>query len=82
MIKQNIDQRAKDTFTRPRVIRRPLNQAQIGKARLDAAEARVLQSLLRRFPSALAEINKRLASQNLLWFTLDTRARRAYTSDR
>ncbi|XP_068743069.1 uncharacterized protein [Montipora capricornis] len=76
----NIGQRSKVAFARSnsKVIGRPLNHVQIGKGRLDKTQAKVLQSLLRRFPSALAEINKRLMSQNLLWFTLNTplRARR------
>ena len=76
IIRRNSSQRTKEPFTRAKVIRRPVSQPQIGKAKLDMTETKILQSLLRRFPSALAEINKRLTSQNLLWFTLDTRARR------
>lgn len=76
IVRRNSSQRTKEPFTRAKVIRRPVSQPQIGKAKLDMTETKILQSLLRRFPSALAEINKRLTSQNLLWFTLDTRARR------
>jgi len=85
IIKRNVSQKLRATFSRPKAMRRPLNQPQIVKNGVDATENKVLQRLLRRFPSALAEINKRLISQNLLWFTLDTRSRhrsRVIGSDR
>ncbi|XP_029194405.1 uncharacterized protein [Acropora muricata] len=73
--KGNIGQQTKVTFARfnSKVTGKPLNNAPVGKKpRLDRSQATVLESLLRRFPSALAEINKRLTSQNLLWFSLNT----------
>ncbi|KAJ7379299.1 hypothetical protein OS493_017812 [Desmophyllum pertusum] len=74
-IKRNVIQKTKETFVRPKVLRRPLNQPHnVIKTKLnEVTETTALKNLIRRFPSALAEINKRLISQNLLWFTLDTR---------
>lgn len=74
IVKRSPGQRSKEAAagrSKP-VIRRSLNpQPQAIKPQL--AQAKVLKNLLRRFPNALAEINKRLISQNLLWFTINDR---------
>ena len=74
IVKRSPGQRSKEAATgrsKPVIRRSPNPQPQAIKPQL--AQAKVLQSLLRRFPSALAEINKRLISQNLLWFTINDR---------
>lgn len=74
IVNRSPGQRSKEAAARRSkpVIRRSLNpQPQVIKPQL--AQAKVLKSLLRRFPNALAEINKRLISQNLLWFTINDR---------
>ena len=74
IVKRSPGQRSKGAAagrSKPVIRRSPNPQPQAIKPQL--AQAKVLQSLLRRFPSALAEINKRLISQNLLWFTINDR---------
>ena len=74
IVKRSPGQRSKEAAegrSKPVIRRSPNPQPQAIKPQL--AQAKVLQSLLRRFPSALAEINKRLISQNLLWFTINDR---------
>lgn len=74
IVKRSPGQRSKEAAagrSQPVIRRSPNPQPQAIKPQL--AQAKVLQSLLRRFPSALAEINKRLISQNLLWFTINDR---------
>ena len=74
IVKRSPGQRSKEAAegrSKPVIRRSPNPQPQAIKPQL--AQAKVLQSLLRRFPSALAQINKRLISQNLLWFTINDR---------
>ncbi|KAM7452546.1 hypothetical protein ABFA07_000204 [Porites harrisoni] len=74
IVKRSPGQRSKEAATgrsKPVIRRSPNPLPQAVKPQL--AQSKVLQSLLRRFPSALAEINKRLISQNLLWFTINDR---------
>ncbi|XP_078359923.1 uncharacterized protein LOC144644331 [Oculina patagonica] len=73
--KRNVIQRTRETFVKPKTImRRQFNQPNVIKTKLiEPTETLALQNLILRFPSALAEINKRLVSQNLLWSSLDSR---------
>ena len=75
-LKRNAVQRPKETFVkRKTIIRRQVNQPHhVIKTKWTAPrETIALQNLMRRFPSALKQINKRLVSQNLLWYTLNNR---------
>lgn len=73
-------QKTKETFVKPKtIIRRQVNQPHhvIKTKWIEPTETIALQNLMRRFPSALKEINKRLVSQNLLWVTLNNRRHHA-----
>ena len=75
-LKRNAVQRPKETFVkRKTIIRRQVNLPHhVIKTKWTAPrETIALQNLMRRFPSALKQINKRLVSQNLLWYTLNNR---------
>jgi len=75
-LKRNAVQRPKETFVKPKtIIRRQVNQPHhVTKTKWTAPrETIALQNIMRRFPSALKQINKRLVSQNRLWYTLNNR---------
>jgi len=80
VLKRNMIQKTKETFVKPKtIIRRQVNQPHhvIKTKWIEPTETIALQNLMRRFPSALKEINKRLVSQNLLWVTLNNRRHHA-----
>ena len=65
----------KEGLERSKPARRQISHSQApSKSKPDMTAETILPALLLRFPQALAEINRRLVSQNLLWFTLDRRS--------